>query len=63
MAPVLRSASPRAPGEAVSVSEARQEEESDRVTIRRRLIIGVAIAVGLLFGVLAALVATWGMGH
>lgn len=42
------------------MSETEHEEPGGAV-IRRRVIFGLAIAVGLLFGALAALVATWGM--
>ena len=42
-----------------ALSPVRLDEES--TLIRRRVLFGVAIAIGLLFGALAAIVATWGM--
>ena len=45
------------------MTQTRQDQEPARVVIRRRVMFGVAIAVGLLFGALAAIVATWGMAQ
>ena len=45
------------------MSEARHHDEPGRAVMWRRVMFGAAIAVGLLFGALAALVATWGMGR
>lgn len=44
----------------MSVFETRRDREPGHAVVRRRLMFGAAIAVGLLFGALAGVVATWG---